>query len=690
MEHYMVRWKRLVSIVAMSLVALSAQAADKTFNLGTLTGKTSRSETIGGVWISDTHEYSFKVSKSGDCQFTLSEDSGAFWQQASWLIGTIYRVNGSQRQNLSVGSKLGQCQAGSSRTITLYCEAGVTYLFLVTASDSNAHFPYTITITPSSGGGSGPDPTPTPTPTPTTKPDLKFYKPDGWGAAVVVAKSSSATTSATSFKDNDTIYVRFAAVCRNAAITKSFKTVLYVDGVETKSWNTSSLKKDNYAYLEKGASIGNLSVGTHKLRFVVDGEYDVAESDESNNVYEKTITVESSVLTLKTNGSKYGTASASGTIAWGKTVTLTASAKSGYVFTGWFTDKDFKKALNPADYDNRSPTVRYTLPYRNMTVYARFNSKATVKSSLKFKDQAKKYATTAKVYTTSSSVNFPMPFTSRAIATATMSPYIYGLEIDSKTGRITGTPHDPGKHTVTVTVTDAAGNKIVQKVKINVKAPSWAYGNFNGWALVEGTPASMKFTSTAYGDVSGKVVLKGKSYPFECDYSIYNSDLGGMFPSISLTSSAYLPTMPIVQRSSGLTYTESFANEEGFAARLQKVVPLVQAGKSLKGMIGKSYTFKPGYKGSGISKSGDKLVVKFCDKDMAKVSGIINGKTFTGLSVGLMACGKSKTSTTTKYKLNVPVVEGTVKYYRLLTFKVTIDTKTKKVKKVEKSFSKFE
>ena len=587
-----------------------------------------------------------------------------------------------------MGSKLDQCQAGSSRTITLYCEAGVTYLFLVTASDSSAQFPYTITITPSSGGGSSPDPTPTPTPT--KKPDLKFYKPDGWGAAVVVAKSSSARTSATSFKDNDTIYVRFAAICKNASISKAFKTVLYVDGVKTKSWNTSSLQKGYYTYLKSGASIGSLSVGTHKFRFVVDGDYDVSESDESNNVYEKTITVESSVLTLKTNGSKYGTASASGTIAWGKTVTLTASAKSGYVFTGWFTDKDFKKALNPAGYDNRSTTVRYTLPYRNMTVYARFNSKATVKSSLKFKDQAKKYAKTAKVYTTSSSVNFPMPFSSRTIATATMTPYIYGLSINSKTGRITGTPHEPGKYTVTVTVTDAVGNKIVQKVKINVKAPSWVYGNFNGWALVEGTPASMKFTSTAYGEVSGKVVLKGKSYPFECDYSVYNPDLGGMFPSISLTSSTYMPTMPIVQRTSGLTYTESFANEEGFVAKLQKVVPLVATGKSLAGMIGKSYTFKYGYENAGLTKSGDKLVVKFCDKDVAKVSGIINGKKFTGLSVGLMACGKSKTSTMTMYKLNVPVVEPTTKYYRLLTFKVTIDTATKKVTKVEETFSKIE
>ena len=51
--------------------------------------------------------------------------------------------------------------------------------------------------------------------------------------------------------------------------------------------------------------------------------------------------------------------------------------------------------------------------------------------------------------------------------------------------------------------------------------------------------------------------------------------------------------------------------------------------------------------------------------------------------------GKSKKDGTTKYKLNVPVVEPTTKYYRLLTFKVTIDTATKKVTKVENAFSKI-
>ena len=116
-------------------------------------------------------------------------------------------------------------------------------------------------------------------------------------------------------------------------------------------------------------------------------------------------------------------------------------------------------------------------------------------------------------------------------------------------------------------------------------------------------------------------------------------------------------------------------------------MPLVQKGKSLEGMIGKSYTFKQGYEGAGLSKSGDKLVVKFAEKDVVKLSGVVKGKSFSGFSASVMACGKSKTETTTKYKLNVPVVAGTVGYYRLLTFKVTIDTATKKVTKIEKAFA---
>ena len=72
-----------------------------------------------------------------------------------------------------------------------------------------------------------------------------------------------------------------------------------------------------------------------------------------------------------------------------------------------------------------------------------------------------------------------------------------------------------GSYTATVTVKDAAGNKISQKVKINVVMPDWAKGTFNGYAYIDGMgsqPSLLQFTVGSAGGISGKVAYKGKPY----------------------------------------------------------------------------------------------------------------------------------------------------------------------------------
>ena len=400
-------------------------------------------------------------------------------------------------------------------------------------------------------------------------------------------------------------------------------------------------------------------------------------------------------LTVKPNNSKYGSASGSGTYASGKLVQLKATAKEGYVFTGWFTDKDCTKKLNPEGYDNRKPTIKITMPAKATTIYAKFNSVATDKSGLKFSDSTKKLAKTAKAYAAGAKVSLALGFSSKSYPKVTASGLPDGLAIDAITGKITGTVKKPGAYTVKVTVTSAAGNKITQNVKIDVKAPSWSTGTFSGYGAVvvkgKTVPVSSTFTATAVGKVSGKVIYKGRSAPFTASYASATDTEARFTVGFSADGVAFKSAMSIKQKTSGLTYTRAHAlKADSFELELQKVVPLVEKGKSLEGLIGKSYTFKYGYENAGLTKSGDKLVVKFADKDVVKLSGIAGGKSFSGLSASVMACGKSKKDGTTKYKLNVPVVEGTVGYYRLLTFKVTIDTETKKVTKIEKSFAVIE
>ena len=402
-----------------------------------------------------------------------------------------------------------------------------------------------------------------------------------------------------------------------------------------------------------------------------------------------------SKLIVKPNSTKYGSVSGSGTYASGKLVQLKATAKEGYVFTGWYTDKDCTKKLNPEGYDNRKSTIKITMPAKTMTVYAKFNSVATDKSGLEFSDSTKKLAKTAKAYAANAKVSLALGFSSKSYPKVAATGLPDGLSIDALTGKITGTVKKPGAYTVKVTVTSAAGNKITQNVKIDVKAPSWAYGTFYGYGIVvvsgKEIPVMAKFTSTEVGKVSGKVTYKGTACAFTANYASATDAEARFTVSFTAGGVAFKSAMSIKQKTSGLTYTRAHAlKADSFELEMQKVVPLVQTGKSLEGMIGKSYTFKYGYANAGLTKSGDKLVVKFADKDVVKLSGIAGGKSFSGLSASVMACGKSKTETTTKYKLNVPVVAGTVGYYRLLTFKVTIDTATKKVTKVEKAFAAIE
>ena len=187
-------------------------------------------------------------------------------------------------------------------------------------------------------------------------------------------------------------------------------------------------------------------------------------------------------LTLKPSSTKHGTVSGGGTYKFGAKATIKAKAKSGYVLAGWFTDKSCKKPLNPKGYDNRKPTVKYTMPAKNTTVYAKFVTKAAAKKSLKFSSATKKLAKTAKKATAGKAFSLALGISSASLPTVTAKGLPKGLKIDKTTGKITGVGTVPGAYTATITVKDAAGNKITQKVKITVETAAFANGTFYGTA----------------------------------------------------------------------------------------------------------------------------------------------------------------------------------------------------------------
>ena len=122
-------------------------------------------------------------------------------------------------------------------------------------------------------------------------PDLRPSMASGWSAPLVVSTSANSTYGATSFLDTDSLYVSWLIDCGNAKAGGTFYTYLYVDDELKHAWeHTEGLQKDYYVW-DMGYSLGSLSAGTHKIRIVTDATGAVAESDESNNSFETTITV---------------------------------------------------------------------------------------------------------------------------------------------------------------------------------------------------------------------------------------------------------------------------------------------------------------------------------------------------------------------------------------------------------------
>ena len=127
---------------------------------------------------------------------------------------------------------------------------------------------------------------------PSAWPNLTPYHPLGWSDKIVVSKVAGTNTDSSPLAITDTLYIDWAVINDGSAATSStFYTSLYVDGVLKATWYTDqSLNPDYYMYVED-YSIGSLSVGTHTIKIVADSTGVIAESNETDNEYTKTITI---------------------------------------------------------------------------------------------------------------------------------------------------------------------------------------------------------------------------------------------------------------------------------------------------------------------------------------------------------------------------------------------------------------
>ena len=125
--------------------------------------------------------------------------------------------------------------------------------------------------------------------------NLTPYQPAGWDDRIVLSTVTGTNTSASTIYSNQTIYLDWAAINNGTLnITQTFYTKLYVDGTLKATYSTAGLNANYYASITD-AVIGTLSAGTHTFKIVVDANYNVTETNESDNEYTRSKTITAAV-----------------------------------------------------------------------------------------------------------------------------------------------------------------------------------------------------------------------------------------------------------------------------------------------------------------------------------------------------------------------------------------------------------
>jgi len=127
---------------------------------------------------------------------------------------------------------------------------------------------------------------------PIKKPNLTPHQPPGWSDKIVVSKNKNTTTDTSSLYETDTLYLDWCVINIGTGATSGiFSVELYVNDVLRSTWSRNKPLNPNGTWAIKDYSLGRLSVGTYRIKMVVDPSGAVDESEERDNEYAKTIIV---------------------------------------------------------------------------------------------------------------------------------------------------------------------------------------------------------------------------------------------------------------------------------------------------------------------------------------------------------------------------------------------------------------
>ncbi len=122
-------------------------------------------------------------------------------------------------------------------------------------------------------------------------PNLTFYTPEGWSDKVIVTNQKGSTADSIPLYATDTLYLGIAFINNGLNEAGSFTLNIYLDSQLKESAKIGGLGI-NQSFSKYGLKLGNLPVGIHQIKIVLDANSQVVESNENDNEYVKTITVQ--------------------------------------------------------------------------------------------------------------------------------------------------------------------------------------------------------------------------------------------------------------------------------------------------------------------------------------------------------------------------------------------------------------
>ena len=210
-----------------------------------------------------------------------------------------------------------------------------------------------------------------------------------------------------------------------------------------------------------------------------------------------------------------GSVSGTGSKAYKSTVTLKATAASGYVFQGWYLDDVLK---------SKKTSYAFKVPLNGVTYTAKFITKAEDRAGIAVKFEGVGVggdfeATSLPAVTNVCGVltTWPVAASGLTAVSVSVSGQPKGMKYDAKKKAVTGVATVTNKSgTMKITVKSAGASRTWSVKWRTVALPAWATGTFKG-KLGEGDAAKGTLTLTVgrTGKVSGKFVnLKKTAYPF--------------------------------------------------------------------------------------------------------------------------------------------------------------------------------